>query len=86
MYDKLTFDDVMVLRKTIGHNDLSEVKWSKYTNYKSELVCHLNIGDSKIFDTHTGTPKQTRDQVAERSTHHLSIILPQYLCFCGISR
>ena len=37
---------------------LYEAKWSKYPNYKSELVSHLNFDDSEIFDTQTWTPKQ----------------------------
>ena len=36
-------------------------KLSKYPNYKSELVSHLNIDKSEIFDTQAWTPKQRGD-------------------------
>ena len=46
----------------IWHNMLSYInKWSKYPTHKSELVSHLNVDNSEIFDTHTWTPKQRGD-------------------------
>ena len=41
-----------------GHN----AKWSRNPNHKFELVSHLNIDNSEIFETQTWTPKQRCDQ------------------------
>ena len=39
-----------------------KAKWSKYPNHKSELVSHLNIVTSEIFDAQTRTLKQRFNQ------------------------
>ena len=35
-----------------------EGKWSIYPNHMSELICHLNIDNFEIFDTHIWTPQK----------------------------
>ena len=57
---------------------ITKAKWSKYPNYKFELISHLKIDNSEIFDTQTWTPKQRCDQVPEGSKHHLPIIILIY--------
>ena len=42
----------------------NKAKLSKYQSHKSEIVSHLNIDISEIFDTQTWTPKQRCDQGA----------------------
>ena len=58
-----------------------EEKLSKYLNHTSELVSHLCIANSKIFDTQTWVPKHRYDKELVSSKHHLSIIIlpPTYV-------
>ena len=63
------------------------VEHSKYPNHKSELIGHLNMDISEIFNTQTRAPKQRCDQVSAGSKHHLPIIIhPPYLYIRGISQ
>ena len=47
-----------------------KAKLSKYPSHKSELVSHLNIDNSEIFDTQPWTaPKDRCGQVSAGSSH-----------------
>ena len=54
--------------------NLKEFRVVKDPNHKSELVSHLNIDISEIFDTQTWTPKHRCDQVLVSSKHHLPVV------------
>ena len=65
---------ILFILFTVFWNYHLKAKWSKYLNYKSELLSHSNIDNTEIFDTQTWTQKRRYDQEASPAYYNTPAI------------